>query len=143
MSTDTLADVAAVLEVQAASHGALELTESSGPAVGRRLVLSVDAGLLEIHVDNRHYQLGRLQRSCVGPLGAPAELSTTTISAPCAMRSATGTMLITVDCGHEPPVLAIAASVPGDDGSWVWRIDHQIQHQILHLFDAVSERTTR
>jgi hypothetical protein len=140
MSTDTLADTAAALEVRAASGGALELTESSGPAVGRRLLLAANSGALEIHVEDRCYQLGPLQRRCVSALGMPAELSTTTIGAQCSIGSATGTMLITVDCGHEPPMLAIAASLPGDDSSWVWRIDHQIQHQILHLFDVVSER---
>jgi hypothetical protein len=85
---------------------------------------------LRVRIGETDCVLNGLEAEVVQRPGTGPEFGCTIVTATCRARQ--GAMVITVDCGREPPMLSVAArfadSAPGD---WSWTIDHHIQQQVL------------
>ncbi len=87
---------------------------------------------LRLQVDGDHYELSDLDATVVRVPGMGPETSLTTITAAVVVDGRAGTTTITVDCGREPPELAVAMRVNDVATRWSsWAIDHDIQHDVL------------
>lgn len=92
-------------------------------------------GGLMFSVDSEAYSAQVGSKTCVIPRGESQEFGITILTGSYANESAGGSMLIVINCGHEPPTLQVAARpVSGTVRAWSWEITHDIQHQILNLF---------
>lgn len=139
MKAETLVDDAVTaLELCASSEFRVELRERTGdPRTHTLSIARTGSDSITIHLASRDYVLSDLATTCIRSAALSPELSTTTVMAKCASGNDAGTMVITVDCGREPPTLAMTVTLADEQASCIWRIDHNIQHQILGLFEGV------
>ena len=97
------------------------------------LARQLGAGRFLLTVSDAVYRARITERTELCPPGSPDTFGITAIAG-LYTGSDRGSILIVVNCGHEPPTLQITARPSlRDTRSWSLQITHDIQHRILDI----------
>jgi hypothetical protein len=88
---------------------------------------------LRAQIGIHSYSIRASERTCITMPGQP-QVSVTVITGVYENTAGRGSILIVVNCGHQPPSLQIAMlPSAGVTQAWSCEITHEIQHQILEF----------